>query len=219
MPIRIPARAVTGDQFLRASTIGGELAQNVVPVSNRIVSAQVNVSAFRTLGAAALLHNVFSIENQAGSSVLVAVRRMAVLLDATAVLAAVAPSVKVSRITTLPTGGTVLGKVTTDTDETSNASVVVRGATASDGGGATAITATAGTAIWTQLTMRMHSLVGQVLMEDESVIPGLSESDPIILRAGQALLVQVVAAATTSNPATNHWVVNSVFEEMTYATT
>ncbi len=213
MPIRIPARAVTGDQFLRSSTIGGELAQNVVPVSNRVVSAQVNVSAFRTLGAAALLHNIFSIENQAGSTVLVAVRRMAVQMDATALLAVVAPSVKVSRITTLPTGGTVLGKVLADTAQTLNASVVVRGATASDGGAATAIAATAGTAFWSQLTMRMHSLVGQVLMEDESVIPGLSESDPIILRAGQALLVQVVAAATTSNPATNNWVVNSVFEE------
>ncbi len=217
MPIRIPARAVTGDQFLRSSTIGGELAQNVVPVSNRVVSAQINVSSFRTLGAAALLQNVFSVENAAGSAVLVAVRRMAVQLDATALLAAVAPSVKVSRITTLPTGGTVLGKVPADSANTSNASVVVRGATASDGGAATAITATAGTAFWSQLTMRMHSLVGQVLMEDESVIPGLSENDPIILRAGEALLVQVIATATTSNPATNHWVINTVFEEMVYA--
>ncbi len=217
MPIRIPARAVTGDQFLRSSTIGGELAQNVVPVSNRVVSAQISASSFRTLGAAALLHNIFSIENQVGSSVLVAVRRMAVQLDATALLAAVAPSVKVSRITALPTGGTVLGEVPADSANTSNASVVVRGATASDGGAATAIAATAGTAFWSQLTMRMHSLVGQVLMEDESVIPGLSENDPIILRAGEALLVQIVAAATTSNPATNNWVINTVFEEMTYA--
>ncbi len=217
MPIRIPARAVTGDQFLRSSTISGELAQNVVPVSNRVVSAQISVSSFRTLGAAALLHNIFSIENQVGSSVLVAVRRMAVQLDATALLAAVAPSVKVSRITTLPTGGTALGKVPADSANTSSASVVVRGANASDGGASTAITATAGTPFWSQLTMRMHSLVGQVLMEDESVIPGLSENDPIILRAGEALLVQIVAAATTSNPATNHWVINTVFEEMVYA--
>jgi len=65
--------------------------------------------------------------------------------------------------------------------------------------------------------MRMHTLVGQIVMDDEPVIPSLSEVDPVILRAGEALLVQVVAAATTSNPATNHWVVNSVFEEMTLA--
>ena len=142
---------------------------------------------------------------------------MAVQLDATAVLAAVAPSIKASRITTLPTSGTVLGKVPTDSAQSSNASVVVRGATASDGGAATAIAATAGTAFWSQLTMRMHTLVGQIVMDDEPVIPSLSEVDPVILRAGEALLVQVVAAATTSNPATNHWVVNSVFEEMTLA--
>jgi len=217
MPIRIPARAVTGDQFLKSSTIGGELAQNVVPVKDRIVSAQMNATTFRTLGAAALLHNIFSIENQAGSTVLVAVRRIAVLLDATAVLAAVAPSIKVSRITALPTGGTVLGKVPADTNQTPNASVVVRGATASDGGAATAITATAGTAFWSQLTMRMHTLVGQIVMDDNAAIPALSADDPIILRAGEALLVQVVAAVTTSNPATNHWIVNSVLEEMVYA--
>ncbi len=213
MTIRVPARNVAGDQLIRSSTVGGEQAQNVVSVSNRVVSAQINASAFRTLGAAALLQNVFSIENAVGSTVLVAVRRMAVQLDATAVLAAVAPSVKVSRITTLPTGGTVLGKVPADTAQPSNASVVVRGATATDGGAATAIVATAGVAFWTQLTMRIHTLVGQVVMEDESVIPGLSENDPIILRAGEALLVQVIASATTSNPATNHWVVNTVFEE------
>ncbi len=219
MPIRIPARAVTGDQFLRSSTIGGEEAQNVVPVSDRVISAHVNVSAFRTLGAAALLHNIFTIENAGGSTVLVAVKRISVQLDTTAVLTAVAPSVKASRITTLPTGGTVLGKVTHDTNETSNASVVCRGANAADGGAATAITATAGVAFWSQLTMRQHTLAGQVVMDDEPVIPTLSESDPLILRAGQALLVQVVAAATTSNPATNHWVLNAMFEEMVYATT
>ncbi len=217
MPIRIPARAVTGDQFLRSSTIGGELTQNVVSVSNRVVSAQVNVSAFRTLGAAALLQNVFSIENAAGSTVLVAVRRMAVQLDTTALLATVAPTVKVSRITALPTGGTVLGKVPADSAQTSNALVVVRGANASDGGAATAIAATAGTPMWSQLTMRMHTLVGQVVMDDNAAIPALSDADPIILRAGEALLVQVVAAVATSNPATNNWIINTVFEEMTLA--
>ncbi len=219
MPIRVPARNVAGDQLLRSSTRAGELVQTVMPVTERVVSAHVNASAFRTLGAAALLHNLFSIENAVGSTVLVAVKRVSVQLDTTAVLTAVAPSVKASRITALPTGGTALGKVSTDSTETSNASVVVRGATASDGGVATAITATAGVAFWSQLTMRQHTLAGQVLMEDESVIPALSEDEPVVLRAGEALLVQVVAAATTSNPATNHWVLNAMFEEMVYATT
>ncbi len=212
-PLRIPARNISGDQLLRSSTIDGELAQNVVPVKNRVVSAQMNVSAFRTLGAAALLHNVFSIENQAGSTVLVAVRRIAVLLDATTALNAVAPIVKVSRPAALPTGGTVLGKVPADTEQPSNASVVCRGANAADGGAATAITATAGTTLWSQYTMRMHTLVGQVVMDDNAGIPALSADDPIILRPGEALLVQVVAAVATANPATNHWVINSVFEE------
>ena len=215
MPLRIPARNVTGDQVLKTSTFSGEQAQHVIPIESRNISARVATTTFRTLGNAALLHNIFSIENATGSTVLVAVRRMTVQLDATALLAAVAPTIKVSRITTLPTGGTALGKVTFDSAQTSSGSVVCRGATASDGGAATAITGTAGTSIWSQLTMRMHSLVGQIVMDDEPVIPTLADASPLILRAGEALLVQIVAAATTSNPATNHWVLNAMFEEYT----
>ncbi len=213
MPLRIPARNIVGDQVLKTSTFSGAEAQHVIPIEDRNISAQVATTTFRTLGAAALLHNIFSIENAAGSTVLVAVRRMTVQLDATAALAAVAPTIKVSRITTLPTGGTTLSQVTFDSATTSSASVVCRGATASDGGAATAITATAGTPIWSQLTMRMHTLVGQVVMDDEPVIPTIAESSPLVLRAGQALLVQVVAAVATSNPATNHWVLNVMHEE------
>ncbi|MDQ3706621.1 MAG: hypothetical protein M3437_15655 [Chloroflexota bacterium] len=215
MPLRIPARNVVGDQIMKSTQRSGEQIQHVISESGRVVSAEVAVTSFRTIGAAALTQNLFSLENAAGSSLLVAVRRISVQLDATAVLTAVAPSIKVSRITTLPTGGTALGKVPFDSADASNASVVARGATASDGGAATAITATLGTPLWSQLTMRLHTAVGQVLMDDESVIPALSENTPVILRAGQALLVQVVAAATTSNPNTNHWLINAMFEEYT----
>jgi len=39
------------------------------------------------------------------------------------------------------------------------------------------------------------------------------DTQNLILRQNQALLVQIVASAGASNPATNHWVCNIVWEE------
>lgn len=169
-------------------------------------------ASFRTLGSAATPHNLFTIEN-IDATKLVTLRRLTVQLDATAVLVSVMPQVKLSRATAVPTGGTVIAKAQFDTGNASNANTIVRGATASDGGVATAITSTAGTSIWQQYCMRMHTVVGQVLAPDNNVAPTLIEVDGIILRQNQALLVQIVASAGASNPATNHWVANVVWEE------
>jgi len=171
-----------------------------------------SAASFRTLGSAATPHNLFTIEN-IDATKLVTIRRVIVQLDATAVLTAVMPQVKLSRATAVPTGGTTLNKGQFDTGNASNANTIVRGATASDGGVATAITATAGTTLWQQYCMRLHTVVGQVLAPDNNVAPQLIDTQNLILRQNQALLVQVVAAAGTSNPATNHWFVNVVWEE------
>lgn len=174
------------------------------------------VATFRTLGNAATAHVIFSLENTSGSTRIITVRRLTVQLDATVALTAVMPQVKCHRESTMPGGGTTLTKGTFDTAQSSVANVVARGATASDGGGATAITGTPGTVHWQQYCMRLHTAVGQVLAPDNNVLPLLIDNptlDPFLLRANQALYVQVVAAAGTSNPATNHWFVNCAWEE------
>ena len=171
-----------------------------------------SASSFRILGSAATPHNLFTIEN-IDATKLITIRRLTVQLDATAVLVAVMPQVKVSRSAAVPTGGTVLSKALFDTANASNANSIVRGANATDGGVASAITATAGTTLWQQYCMRMHTVVGQVLAPDNNVLPALVDTENLILRQNQALLVQVVAAAGTSNPATNHWFCNIVWEE------
>lgn len=172
-----------------------------------------SAASFRILGSAATPHNLLTIENTDATN-LMHIRRLTVQLDATALLVSVMPQVKVSRATGVPTGGTVLGKGQFDTTNASNANAVVRGANASDGGVASAITATAGTAIWQQYCMRLHTLAGQVLALDNNVLPLLVEFENLTLRQNQALLVQVVAAAGASNPATNHWFANVVWEEV-----
>lgn len=197
----------------RERSVGGNTVteQYVIPTNERVPSYKGFATSFRTLGLASTPHNIFGIENAAGSTVLLAVRRLTVQMDSTVALATVAPSFKTSRPSALPTGGTTLTKVAFDSSLTSSGSVVLRGATASDGGAATAITATAGTTGWTQLQMRMSTVVGQILMDDAPLIPALCQDDPVILRANEALLVQVVLAALT----THHYVVNVMWEEFT----
>jgi hypothetical protein len=171
----------------------------------------ISTATFRTVGSAGTPHNLFTIYNT--STAVIRVRRLVMQMDATVVLTAVMPLVKTSRITTAPTGGTVLTKTLWDTTATSNAGVVCRGATASDGGAATAITATAGDVLWQQYGMRMHTLAGQVLGLDNNVVSSISENTPVFLRQNQGLLIQIVAAAGTSNPATNHWFVQCAWDE------
>lgn len=174
-----------------------------------------SVATFRTLGAAATNQFLFSLENTTGSAVKVKIRRLLVQMDATAVLTAVMPQIKTHRATVMPGGGTSLTKVQFDTAGTASAAnVVARGATASDGGVATAITGTAGSVAWQQYCMRLHTAVGQVLAPDNNLLPGLVDTSDFVLNANEAILVQVVAAATTSNPATNFYFVNCVWEEV-----
>jgi len=169
-----------------------------------------SAASFRTLGSAATPHNLLTIENT-DAVVQVRIRDISIQLDATAVLVSVMPLVKISRATAVPTGGTTLTKGEFNTGAVSDAQVIVRGATASDGGVATAITATAGTTLWQEYQMRMHTVVGQVL-SPPSRMPTILTKDLVLLQ-NQALLIQVVASAGTSNPATNHWSVCVTWDE------
>jgi len=171
-----------------------------------------SVGGFRTLGTAATPQNLMTIEN-IDATKLVFIRSIVVQMDATAVLTGVTPQVKLSRATAVPTGGTALNKGLFSTANTSNANTIVRCGTASDGGGATAITSTAGDTLWQQYTMRMHTVVGQVLQVNLTVAPELVASQTLRLAQNQAFLIQVVASAGASNPATNHWIVNICWEE------
>lgn len=171
-----------------------------------------SAATFREIGTAATPQNLMTIEN-IDPTKLVYVRRLIVQLDATAVLTAVMPLVKTARTIGVPTGGTTLSKAQFDTANASNANTIVRGSTASDGGANSGPTATAGTTIWQQYCMRMHTVVGQVLAVDNNILPMLVDTQNLVLRQNEALVVQVVASAGTSNPSTNHWFVQIVWEE------
>ena len=171
-----------------------------------------SAATFRTLGAAATAQNLFTIQNS-GANVLIRIKRLVFQMDATAVLTTFMPIIKTSR-SAAASGGTTLTKARFDTTETaSHADVVVRGATASDGGSATAITCTPGDIMWQQYGMRLHTAVGQVLGLDNNSLSIITQDTPVVLRNGEVLVVHVVAAATSSNPNTNHYFVECVWSE------
>ena len=156
----------------------------------------------------AVTQHIFALENHIGSRVDVNVRRLTVQNDPLTALTSVMPQVKVSRGVNI-SGGIMLDKAQFRTTETSDPFVKIRSAL----GEGSPITATRGDTIWQQYCMRMHTVVGQVLAPDNNVLPLLVETENLILRENQALLVQVVASAGASNPATNHWFCNVVWEE------
>ena len=170
-------------------------------------------ATFRIQGSAGTPQNLFTIEN-IDSTKLVYIRKLVLQMDMTVALATVTPLIKVSRATGVPSGGTVTAKGLFDASAASNANTIVRGATASDGGALTTITATAGDVLWEQFIMRLHTAVGQVLTPDQDLLPAaLIAAQQFILRQNQALAVQIVAPAGGSNPATNWYAVECAWEE------
>ena len=173
-----------------------------------------SAATFRTIGNAATTQNLLTIENLDAVK-LVTIRRLVFQMDALAVLVAVMPIVKTSRSTGVPTGGTVLAKALWNTANASNANTIVRGSTATDGGANSGPIATPDAAqlLWEQYGMRMHTVAGQVLGPDNNLLPALVDTQNLILRQNQALVVQAVAAVGTSNPATNHYFCQVAWQE------
>ena len=167
-----------------------------------------STASFRTLGNAATAQNLFTILNT-GTSRTVRIKKVEFSMDATVVLTAVSPLVYLCRIAAA-SGGTALNKVSLG-QEQSSPKVEARGATASGGGAATAITATPGVTLWQAFCMRLHTAVGQVLGTPSQLIP---DDNGVELAPGQGILVHIVAAAAGSNPATNHYSVSCLWEEI-----
>lgn len=162
--------------------------------------------------------NVFAIENGIASRVNVIVRQLDFDLDYLAASAADMPLVKTSRATAI-SGGITLPKASATTTQTSDAAVVLRSAMAEGA----PIAATPGDTLWQQFAGRAHTAVEQIAThhESESIdsVPDIARTKDIVVRPGQSLLVQVVAAVGTSNAAlTNNSNVSCVWEEDEIAT-
>jgi hypothetical protein len=184
----------------------------VVPMSNRLVTARVMTSSFRIAGLSTAAP-LFYVLNQAGSAVLVGVRRLTVQMDNTAANAIVASTFGAYMVTSsLPTGGTDCTKHLFDSLETSNANCLARGAASADGTASTITwTIPSTTMAWRQFHMRMQTTAttgAQMLTRDELAIPIICEDEPKVLRAGQALVIACGVSQTTAS-----YSINAMWEE------
>jgi hypothetical protein len=156
----------------------------------------------------ATIQNLFSIENGVQSRVKVYVRAINVSADDIVALAVVTPVFRVFRATAI-SGGQLVEKTPFDTNQTSDNGVVIRAALLE----MARISATPGTAAWQKFDNRMHTAIEQQRPNiGKSILPTTVEDigKEFVLRPGESLLVQVVSAAGTSNPA----LANSYFAEV-----
>ena len=160
---------------------------------------------------------LFALENGIGSGTIVTLRRMTVQLDTTAVLTSVTPAVRGYRSTTaLNEAGVVLmGKGTFDTSQTSNPEVEAYATNTPDGCGTGGLTTTVAQKTWQKSIPRAHTLVEQIVADDQALIPAMCDSPTwnFKLYPGETYIVRVDAATAASNPVTNYWLVNCCWQE------
>jgi len=172
--------------------------------------AMMSAATFRMPGNATSRQTLFVLLNT-GTAVTVSIRRLVAQVEATGVSLSLMPLIKVCRISSY-TGGQALTKVNWSAT-TSSAQVQARGRNTIDGGSQTDIVATIGDTLWQQYTTRGASSVGQRVGDDQNIAPMAIESNPIVLRANQGILVYVEAMAGTSNPNSLHYFVQCAWDE------
>jgi hypothetical protein len=174
-------------------------------------------SSFRIPGNAATTQALLALENDGSAAV--TVRSLSVVMDrdTTTAQTVVSAQLRVWRTTDAVASGTALSVTAVDSTDIPPAGIAVIGATASDGGALTGMTPagpSVGEAVAGQvLAHRMHTTFttgGQVLTDIHR--PLATDLADFVIRPGERLIVGVAAAAGTSNPITNRYMVNVTFD-------
>lgn len=198
--------------------------QYVVPVRDRVVAFDGRATSFLINGnAATTVQPLIAINNLAASPVLVAVNRIkvdVVQLSAAVAITVAPPVIRLVRVSTASTGGTLLTKGSQDTALTSSASVEVRGGSSADAGTITAITlgtrvATLSQTMGPRIVQGTATAANSVVAELIDTATFLYGEPDVILRPGEGLAVILEAQAALGNPATNKWTAQLDWEEYT----
>jgi hypothetical protein len=191
-------------------------SQSVVVVPDHIPSFKGRAATFRTPGRAAVSHKIMALHNASGSAVLVDVHKITVDVYFTVAKAVTVPPpiLRLSRFTTLPTGGTALAKVPEDTAMTPNANVTAWQDASADGTSATALTITvpAGQAITQEIGPRLITAAGYEVADRMEF---LNDTGAITLRALEGVVLEVVSPAGTSEPITDMFIASVQWDEYT----
>jgi hypothetical protein len=173
------------------------------------------------LGNDALTQTLFSVENGIASRVNIIIRELHVSVDTLVALTAVMPLVRTSRAINI-SGGITLPKEPFNATQTSDPAVTIRCAM----GDGAPITATATSTLYQEFRNRAHTAVEQMCeftgtgdLVDYGCLPPVLLDKSFILKPGESLIVQAIAAATTSNPAlSSNWFAQVNWQEDEIAT-
>lgn len=170
-----------------------------------MVPRRYGYSSFRTVGVAGA-QNLLSIELGAMSTRVLHVTSIR-LWVAMAELSSTVPIAALSRTVGLPANGTVLAGVSLDTELGGAPEAVVRGATASHGGAATAIVAVPGANARSVMAPRLLSVAGV----DSCDLRPLHEpeDEPFVLRANEGCVVHVDTSGSE-----RHYLLDCIVEEL-----
>ncbi len=201
-------------------TIAGGMRVNIDPTRN--VTYFGRACTFRIPGRAGTAgQKLFSIHNATGSAILVDVERITIDWVATVVKAVTVlpPSIRLYKVTVLPTNGTAVTKVARDSSLSSSSSVTILGDAASDGtnsGTALAATLPAGAVVTQIFSARLLTAVSYENMDAYAFLS--QENEKITLRALEGLVVMLDYTLATQNPVTDFWSVDCKWTEYTIAT-
>lgn len=179
--------------------------QYVIPVEDKIFSYRGRAASFRTPGRAGTTgQKLMTMHNATASAVLVDIDHIHVDMACTVVKAVTVlpPLIRVSRITTLPTGGTAMTKSPEDTSLSSSASLtLLQDAQAEGTSSASAITATAVSTVTQEFAPRLITAAGYEPFDREVFL----DSGMLTLRPLEGLLLELVYTLATQNPVTDMW--------------
>jgi hypothetical protein len=217
----VDSTAVSGVEvrgYRRGTTSTDSWDQFVIPTKDRITTFWGRANTFLTPGRAAIAQKILALHNATSSTVIVSVNRLRVDVLNTAVKAVgvVPPIIRCHKFTAVPTGGTVLSKVSLDSALSSNSSVTAWGDASVDGtssGTALTITVPAGSNVSQLWAPRVFTAVGYEPIDSGLFMEGDSD---ITLRALEGVCVFLdQATVTTGNPTTDRWLATVDWEEYT----
>ena len=164
--------------------------------------------------------NLASLHNATGSTIVVSLHKITVDCVATVAKAVTVlpPVIRAYKVTVLPTNGTALTKVASDSSATAtSASVTLLQDASVDGtSSATTLTATipAGTVIASEFAPRLITGAGYE-MSDRLEFMADSDIGNVILRPLEGVVVRLDYVLATQNPVTDMWIVGFKWEEYT----
>jgi hypothetical protein len=219
--IQLPPNSTGLKHRTRQRTVGANTVDEpyVILQQEEVAAFRGRGSSFRMPGRAGTTgQKIAALFNASGSAVLVRVGSIRVDLAMTVVKAITVapPHVRVHKITAVPTNGTALPKVASDSALTSNASVTAWQDASADGtSSATALTVTipASSMLAQEFAPRMIGTT-YVAYEVADRMTFLDEND-MMLRAGEGIAVNLDYVLATQNPVTDMWTVNMSWNEFT----